>query len=103
MTLNPQPLVLHLNTKRDALVESYRRETELYAAGFVNRAPDCPNGPPRKVVVFSRQLGRTERVEIPSICDCNNTRFQMGFGTRHCKTIGVCPVQKELFPNGTYS
>ena len=62
MTLNPQPLVLHLNTKRDALVESYRRETELYAAGFVNRAPDCPNGPPRKVVVFSRDDTATTEI-----------------------------------------
>ena len=103
MTLNPRPLVLQVTSEKEALRESYKRETELYAAGFVNRAADCPNAPLRKVIVFCREIRRTARIEIPAICDCNNTRFRMGIGTKQCKAVGGCPVSKELFPEGVFS
>ena len=115
MTLNPEPLVLVRSGEREISIQAqalnetevlrqmYQRETELHAAGFISRGPDCPVAGLRKIVVFSRETGRTERIEVPSICDCENTRFRMGIGTKQCKAIGVCPVSKELFPTGTFS
>lgn len=115
MTLNPQPFVLDVGDGKETspeqkaleetllLQEMYKREVNLYAAGFIHRAPECPIGLPQKITVFCRETGRTKSTEIPAICNCSGTRFRMGIGTRHCKAAGICDVPRTLFPNGTFS